>query len=97
MEIRTLERMKVGRAARDLHEPVMLIRPNMTLQRLDDLRPPKARSLAPVTKDNGEGDKVAALEAENKRLRMHLDKAVKLNEQMWNGVVDLHLEGGTRS
>jgi pre-rRNA-processing protein IPI3 len=91
MDIKTLERMKVGRAARDLHEPVILIRPNTLQDRIDALRPPVPQRPITTSRDTGETDKVSALEAENKRLRLNLDKAIKLNERMWSGVVDLHL------
>jgi pre-rRNA-processing protein IPI3 len=92
LEVKTLERMKVGRVARDLHEPVILLRPSPLLSRLDGLRPPRPKVIPNSTQASAsEGEKIASLEVENKRLRASLDKAIKLNERMWNGVVDLHL------
>jgi hypothetical protein len=37
-----------------------------------------------VVVDDG---RLAELESENKRLRAGLDRAVRLNEQMWKGIV----------
>jgi pre-rRNA-processing protein IPI3 len=36
-------------------------------------------------------DKVAELEAENKKLKASLERAVKINEKMWKGIVDERL------
>lgn len=38
-----------------------------------------------------DGAEVAALQDEIRRLKGALDKAVKINEKMWSGVVDLKL------
>jgi pre-rRNA-processing protein IPI3 len=43
---------------------------------------------APVSANE---DRLVELMAENKKLRASLDKAVKINDKMWNGIVDLHL------
>jgi len=90
MEIKPLERMRIGRAARDVQEVTMLLRPNRT-DKLDSLRPPRPKILSGGNGRFESGDKLAELAAENKRLRAGVDRAVKINERMWNGIVDLQL------
>jgi pre-rRNA-processing protein IPI3 len=36
-------------------------------------------------------DRLAELEAENKKLKANLERAVKINEKMWSGIVDAKL------
>jgi pre-rRNA-processing protein IPI3 len=96
MEIKALERMRAGRVAREVQECTIV------LGRRDDRR---VKALLPKSVSSQYGrishstseaagsnsDRVAELEAENKRLKSNLDKAVKLNEKMWSGIVDLRL------
>ena len=92
MEIKPLERMRIGKAARDVHEAIILLRPGVGLAELDSVCPARP-VIVPGAQvvDTDTGDKMAELLAENKRLRAGLDKAVKINERMWNGIVDHHL------
>jgi pre-rRNA-processing protein IPI3 len=45
-------------------------------------------SVVPAAKADT-GDRLAELEAENRRLRAGLDKALQINEKMWSGIVDM--------
>jgi len=91
MDIKPLERMRMGKPARDVQEVTMMIRPGSTVS-VDSLRPPRPKAaLAAVAADAGTGDQLAEVMAENKRLRASLEKAVKINDKMWEGIVDLHL------
>lgn len=85
--------MRVGKAARETQEVTMLLRPSIV--DIDFLRPPRSTSLSTpsINTGTGEGDKLAEVLAENKRLRTNLDRAIKINERMWNGVIDLKLAG----
>jgi pre-rRNA-processing protein IPI3 len=88
MEVKPLERMRVGKAARDVQEVTMLLRPRVSPVALDSLRSQKATLLSVVpAADTDTGDRLAELEAENKRLRAGLDKALQINEKMWSGIV----------
>lgn len=91
MDVKPLERMRMGKPARDVQEVTMMIRPTSAVS-VDSLRParPKATHAAAVA-DTGAGDQLAEIMAENKRLRASLEKAVKINDKMWEGIVDLHL------
>lgn len=99
MEIKALERMRAGRVAREVQEcTIVLGRKND--QRVKALLPNVSNStLGSIshTSSGGESssDRVVELEAENKRLKSNLDKAVKLNEKMWSGIVDLRLADQT--
>lgn len=92
MDIKNLERMRASRTAQDSQEVSIILRPSKVSDRLLSLRggvvasSPSAR---PV--ENGTQDDTAALHNEIKRLRTALDKAVKTNEKMWNGIVDLKM------
>ncbi|KAK8843430.1 hypothetical protein IAR55_007087 [Kwoniella newhampshirensis] len=99
MEIKPLERMKV-RSAKEVQESTILLRPSSTLlSQLDELRSPsqrKERGLSVRGSDGGGassqiGDQLSELMAENKKLRLSLERADKINERMWNGMVDLKL------
>lgn len=94
MDVRNLERMRSSRGAKDAQEVGVLLRPSSRTDVLNTLRgvPSRARGTgparpAPVT----EGADVAVLQDEVRRLKSALDKAVKINEKMWSGVVDLKL------
>ena len=91
MDVKPLERMRMGKPARDVQEVTMMIRPTSAVS-VDSLRParPKATHAAAVAA-TGAGDQLAEIMAENKRLRASLEKAVKINDKMWEGIVDLHL------
>lgn len=92
MEVKPLERMRVGKAARDVQEVTMLLRPRVSPVALDSLRTPQAKPLSVVpTASTDTGDRLAELEAENRRLRAGLDKALQINERMWSGIVDMKL------
>lgn len=91
MEIKPLERMRIGKAARDVQEVTLFLRPHRSAE-LDSLRPSRSKIVTAVrTADTESGDKLAETLAENKRLRAHLDRAAKINERMWNGIVDHQL------
>lgn len=94
MEIKPLERMRAGRVAREVQEATIVLGRRQT-DRLNSLRPSGSAPLVAATRAGGieasSSDRVAELEAENKRLKANLDKAVKLNEKMWNGIVDMRL------
>lgn len=91
MDIKNLERMRAGRSARDAQEVSILLRP-AGFERVDALRKaPSAGGIVSTPRDKEEVADTAALHEEIKRLKTALGKAVKLNEKMWNGVVDLKL------
>ena len=96
MEIRNLERMRVGRAAKDAQEVVVVL-PGASgnFAAVDALRGHGAELQVQLggrgRVERQEEEDTAALQAEVKRLRAALGRAVKLNEKMWNGVVDLKL------
>lgn len=85
--------MRVGKTAKDVQEVTMVLRPS-SRNALDALRPPRrvalSSNVAAVT-GTGEESQIVELLAENKRLRATLDKAIKINDKMWNGIVDRHL------
>ncbi|RSH95363.1 Pre-rRNA-processing protein ipi3 [Saitozyma podzolica] len=92
MEVKPLERMRVGKAARDVQEVTMLLRPRVSPVALDSLRSRQAAPLSVVSAARTDtGDRLAELEAENRRLRAGLDKALQINEKMWSGIVDMKL------
>ncbi|WVQ81427.1 hypothetical protein IAT38_003551 [Cryptococcus sp. DSM 104549] len=97
MEIKNLERMKT-RAARESQETTLLLRPppQAFTSLLNDLRPRPASSISSArggAGGNDLGEKVEALESENKRLRVALERAGKVNERMWKGIVDMKVPG----
>ncbi|KAK1922465.1 putative ribosomal large subunit assembly and maintenance-related protein [Papiliotrema laurentii] len=91
-EIKPLERMRMGRTARDVQEVTMTLRPTPA-STLDALRGPRSNQLASSSSSVAlpGDDQLAELLAENKRLRSSLDRATKINDKMWNGIVDSHL------
>ncbi|RSH78915.1 uncharacterized protein EHS24_001838 [Apiotrichum porosum] len=95
MDIKNLERMRIGRAAKDVQEVGVILRPSGQSRLLTKLRNTVGTQtlVADATGHTQAADHVdtAALQDEVKRLRVALDKAVKINEKMWNGVVDLKL------
>lgn len=99
MEIKALERMRAGRVAREVQECTIVLGKKSD-QKVKALLPNNSNStLGSISHSTGGGesnsDRVAELEAENKRLKSNLDKAVKLNEKMWSGIVDLRLADQT--
>ena len=108
MEIRPFERQKASRQTRDAREVVLLSGLKSRSGASGDVEDLLA-SLAPATPAR-RGMEVAAastgvdtasqmadLEAENKRLKASLEKAIKDNEKMWKGVVQMKLgENGQR-
>ena len=95
MEIKPLERIK-SKITRDNQEVTILLRPK-NLEAIAALRPVDEDEPLPFgTATAGEADKIAALEEENKRLRASLEKAARINDKMWAGIVDMKmLEQGT--
>lgn len=93
MDVRNLERMRTSRGAKDGQEVGVLLRPNNRTQLLSSLRATPSRSSGDaVVKPTSSSDAdVATLQDEIRRLKGALDKAVKINEKMWSGVVDLKL------
>lgn len=94
MEIKPLERLK-GRPPQESHEPTVLLRPptSHAASLLSDLRPPPAPA---VTRRQAMGDagttsdQVGQLLAENKRLKAAFERAEKINEKLWNKVMDVN-------
>lgn len=96
MEIKPFERMRAGGPARDIREVSMVLRSRGTDGALDGLRlKPKStggiRSAGPAADTTS--TQIATLENENKRLKASLDRAIKVNEKMWAGVVTMKLDG----
>jgi pre-rRNA-processing protein IPI3 len=92
MEIKALERMRAGRVAREVQECTLVLGQNGS-SRLESLRP-KARVVAAAATSGAaesSSERLAELEAENKKLKANLERAVKINEKMWNGIVDIKL------
>lgn len=101
MEIRAFERQKASRQTRDAREVVMLSGAKSTA--VDDLlasiAPPRKGTMVDVQVASGGVDtasQIAGLESENQRLKASLEKAIKDNEKMWNGVVQMKLADGKR-
>lgn len=111
VEIRPFERQKASRQTREAREVVMLAGPKRG--DVDDLlsslgSPIIAASAAGLGLTSSVGavvgsgnvdtaSQIADLESENKRLKASLEKAIKDNEKMWNGVVQMKLaENGQR-
>lgn len=91
MEIKPLERMRMGKTDRDVQEVTILLHPSRAAE-LESLRPARPQLLAGERSNDTESSgKLAAVMADNKQLRSCLDRAVKINERMWNGIVDLQL------
>ncbi|KAL0247606.1 hypothetical protein I308_103682 [Cryptococcus tetragattii IND107] len=103
MEIKPLERLK-SRAPREYHEPTILLRPPSSTSSiaslLTDLKPRRASPAAKlggggghlaIDSSAGAEDQMAQLLAENKRLKAAFDRAEKINEKLWNKVMDVKL------
>lgn len=93
MEIKNLERMRVTKSARESQEVSILAQPEAR-ERLSLLRGAAGLERASAMATVGESvreDDTAALREEIRRLQGALDKAARINEKMWNGVVDLKL------
>jgi pre-rRNA-processing protein IPI3 len=92
MEIKALERMRAGRVAREVQECILVLGQKGS-SRLESLRPKARIFAAAATSDAVESssERLAELEAENKKLKANLERAVKINEKMWNGIVDIKL------
>lgn len=92
MEVKPLERTRGGRIAREVQEVSVVLVPTASTHRFEQLRPPRTQ-LVPAggVEHDDQADRVQELEAENKRLRANLDRAVRINEKMWSGVVELKL------
>ncbi|WOO83475.1 Pre-rRNA-processing protein IPI3 [Vanrija pseudolonga] len=93
MEIRNLERTRVNVSSKHAQTVGISLRPSIGSSRLDRLRraSPQAQLVSAQHVTNQGEDNSAALSQEVRELRAALDRAVKLNEKMWNGVVDLKL------
>lgn len=102
MEIRPLDRLKL-RSPQESHEPTVLLRPSTSTSYpaslLSDLRlPPRApltklggRQQAVVGNAGTTGEQMEQLLAENKRLKAAFDRAEKINEKLWDKVMDVKL------
>lgn len=90
MEIRPFERTKAGARIKEAHDVGIVLQANAHTALLDELRLPGRRRLANLgtSAPTGEADRLAELEAENQKLRLSLERALKINDQMWNGLVD---------
>lgn len=102
MEVKPLERMRVGKAARDVQEVSVLLGPSTDFSILDtlgfDSAAPTAApvlSTIPSTSDTAADLATAArieeLERENKKLKVAFEKATRVNEKIWEGLVDLKM------
>ncbi|CAK9786838.1 WD40 repeat-like protein [Cutaneotrichosporon oleaginosum] len=94
MDVRNLERMRTNRGAKDAQDAGVLLRPNNRTNLLNTVRavplqPPPHGSARSAP--SGQQADVAALQDEIRRLKGALDKAVKINDRMWSGVVDLKM------
>ncbi len=97
MEIKALERIRAGRAARDVQESTILLRPSGGFT-LDGLRPDRPRTaLSGTGQEAAVSNQLAELIPENKKLRAGLERAVQINEKMWHGMVDRGLERPAQS
>ncbi|OXG31405.1 pre-rRNA-processing protein IPI3 [Cryptococcus neoformans Bt15] len=102
MEIKPLDRLK-HRSLQESHEPTVLLRPSTSTSYpaslLSDLRlPPRAplsklggRQQAVVGNAGTTGEQMERLLAENKRLKAAFDRAEKINEKLWDKVMDVKL------
>jgi pre-rRNA-processing protein IPI3 len=91
MEIKALERMRAGRVAREVQECTLVLGQNGS-SRLGNLRPQVQKTVVATSAAvETSGERLAELEAENKKLKANLERAVKINEKMWNGIVDAKL------
>jgi pre-rRNA-processing protein IPI3 len=85
--------MRAGRIAREVQECTLVLGQTGS-SRLEALRPPVRNQKAVVmtnTAVDSSADRLAELEAENKKLKANLERAVKINEKMWSGIVDAKL------
>lgn len=100
MAIKPLDRLKL-RSPQESHEPTVLLRPSTSYPAslLSDLRlPPRApltklggRQQAVVGNAETTGEQMEQLLAENKRLKAAFDRAEKINEKLWDKVMDVKL------
>lgn len=102
MEIKPLDRLK-HRSPQESHELTVLLRPSTSTSYpaslLSDLRlPPRApltklggRQQAVVGNAGTTGEQMERLLAENKRLKAAFDRAEKINEKLWDKVMDVKL------
>lgn len=97
MEIKNLERMRVAKSARESQEVSILVKPD-SRDRLSAFRGASTAESSSTIEALGGAESEAdasKLHEEIRRLRGALDKAVEINQKMWNGMVDLKL--GTSS
>ena len=99
MEIKPFERMRAGAAARDMREVGIVLRSKGTESALEKLRlQPKSQGGARAAESTTDtSTQIANLESENKKLKASLDRAMKVNEKMWAGVVNMKLDGGAEA
>lgn len=96
MEIKPFERMQAGLPARGMREVTLALRPKGNESVLDGLRlQPKSSGprFTGSAGSNTSSTQIASLESENKRLKASLDRAIKVNEKMWAGVVNMKTDG----
>lgn len=91
-EIKPFERMR-ARSTKDIQDVPILLRPTRTQARIDSVRAKRPQNLMMNHSDGSAQarDAEAELALENQRLRAALDRAVKINQHMWNGIVDMQL------
>ncbi|WWC91336.1 uncharacterized protein L201_006279 [Kwoniella dendrophila CBS 6074] len=104
MEIKNFERTKSSKQNLNLNHQVVIKLPqnnvsssissSTLLSQLDDLGPKSKKSLIGGKGNAIEQDQFESLLAENKRLKSSLEKATKINEKMWNGIVEMKLSNG---
>lgn len=105
MEVKPLERMRVGKAARDVQEVSLMLGPTSDFSILDTLgfnTPASAQTFNPSTTASADSSsdlsaisRIEELERENKKLKMAFDKATRINEKIWEGLVDLKMGKST--
>jgi pre-rRNA-processing protein IPI3 len=102
MEIKPFERIRAGAGARENREVSLALGGIREVGLLDALRVPRdADELSGGSASGGGGgggagetdtaSRIAALESETQRLRASLERAVKVNDTMWRGVVQMKL------
>ncbi|WVO15267.1 hypothetical protein L204_102923 [Cryptococcus depauperatus] len=94
MEIKNLERIR-SRSVREAHNPSILLRTPAShlTSLLENLRPPESlHTVGPVPILNDQNEEIERLKEENKRLRATVQRANKINEKMWTGVLDMKLK-----
>jgi hypothetical protein len=107
MEVRSFERMRVGRKEREEHEVALMLGYKSGWEELDELDPrffDERDQLGEFGQDTfskgtmgGQDNvqKVQDLQAELDKVRGQLKRAKEINDEMWKGVVKRSFAAGT--